>query len=317
MQDTEADESVQCFMCFMGHVFLRRVLWCVWALCALPLKCLETCVLGRPTQYVRAALSQDFMSALAGALVAFALDYLLFLPWANNHDPSYAACTTYLSVLAWCTGHVFIDTTVFCGLTRRIRIDKLHPRLVEEGSPCRTLYLGGGGYLGVVFGLSVIFQRLAWVNTPKDLAASSTTTQQYQWCRASDTHAAELVYIPVLVLGMLASTITVAHVSDLHLAEGWRLKRSQSHQQTPPAVLPTRVFMRACDTEASEVSKHIYILELKDTRVPVSQLDFQPLQLESVSTSDSRHFAAVPAAYFKKSATSTHYKPKPSTEEDL
>lgn len=68
---------------------------------------------------------------------------------------------------------------------------------------------------------------------------------QTTWCRASETWTAEVVYIPVGLLGVLAAVISVSHVGEYLPPTGWSWVSDPSREQEETREMIEHVFSAA------------------------------------------------------------------------
>lgn len=223
--DTDASSETgvaqaDCGLCLAGHLTVQLVLQHLWYL-TVPLQWLESLFLSLTVYGIREVLLTDPFAVVAGFVLGTGLGYGLFEPLAR-HD-FHPACTTYLSLLAWCAGQLLV---LSLAASKMVNL-----QVVQEG-PCGTCGssdfdsrrsswltgLGSAGYAGLLVGLLLVFGSVAFDPvTESELVlvgeGRAQEREQWVWCRASEEWPAEVVYVLVFVLAMLAAVVAKPSVS--------------------------------------------------------------------------------------------------------
>jgi hypothetical protein len=180
----------------------RAVVWVLWCCIAVPIRILESVLIGTPAEYMKYEIMADKEGFISMTAVGLFLTYTTFLPLARMHslDPG-GLCTVYLSLVAWVMGHICMNIMVFASLIGHLQLS--HRCSALQLGLLRLRSISGGGYIGLLMGIAFAFPVASMRRINGDLADVSL----HQWCRPADDIPAVFVCVPVLVLGMIAANV--------------------------------------------------------------------------------------------------------------
>lgn len=196
--DDEDGLDSTCGMCLASHMCVRKCLAVLWVV-TLPFKCAEQVMFLVPLNYLKRVGLRGTATLVAGMVVGAVLSWALFQPLATNTHHG-TVCTTYLSLMAWCVGHLAVYAAV--AYKAMVLIKLTHMCGLQTNSPQCVLpiSLSEPAYLGLLMGLLIQFGEIAFVSRTS-----------WQWCRASPHTPAEAFYIPVAVMACISAMVFVPH----------------------------------------------------------------------------------------------------------
>lgn len=189
-------------------VVLRWTVLGLWFILALPLRLIESLVIGVVAQFFTLQLKQDPYDFVSYFILGLLFSYGFFLPLSrvDGIEPG-VLCSAYLATISWVAGQMIMAILIVHGVTHRLQLGHRCPTLTS--GRCRLRVPADSGYLGLALGLSVAFPvaSMEYGDAAWDAAGGDERPQLSSWCRLNDEWPSEIVYAPLFFISLLAANM--------------------------------------------------------------------------------------------------------------